>query len=254
MSNNQAVSPGLSGLAAWALKFSPTAWLKSWLLYVGIQTHVGTTMQPEMKPLHNICEYLHAVHIYTDEARRGEVRTVSAHHFCSHVEKELRQCLIYDSCKPGARLIGVEYMIPKHRYLKLDQEEQKYWHSHEFEVKSGMLVLPYPDSHKRQKDKWDDLETKAMEEVVTLYGKLYHFWQVDRGDELPLGPPLLMGSLTESKQLDVDEAMAQRNKEEGIDQGNKRKRRAYIDVPEIPETADSWWKEAKQNKAGIYAA
>ncbi|OCT52452.1 hypothetical protein CLCR_10839 [Cladophialophora carrionii] len=183
MSQNQVVAPGLSGLAAWTLKFSPTAWFKSWLLYLGIQTHVGSTMQPEMKPLHNICEYLHALHIYTDEARRGEVRTriISAltlrkvsragatceeHHFDQVLD--LRQCLIYDSCKPGARLIGVEYMIPKHRYLKLDPEEQKFWHSHEFEVKSGMLVLPYPASHARQKDKWDELETKAMEEVVTL--------------------------------------------------------------------------------------
>ncbi len=76
MSQNHTVGPGLSGMAAWALKFSPSAWLKSWLLYIGIQTHVGSTMQPEMKPLHNICEYLHALHIYTDEARRGEVRTV----------------------------------------------------------------------------------------------------------------------------------------------------------------------------------
>lgn len=97
-----------------------------------------------MKPLHNVCEYLHALHIYADEARRGEVRTVSAHHFCSHVRKgkegypdkrqrplmlclpDLRQCLIYDSCKPDARLIGVEYMIPKERYEQLDLEEQKY--------------------------------------------------------------------------------------------------------------------------------
>ncbi|EXJ60669.1 hypothetical protein A1O7_04822 [Cladophialophora yegresii CBS 114405] len=212
-------------------------------------------MQPEMKPLHNICEYLHALHIYTDEARRGEVRTVSAHHFCSHVEKvlDLRQCLIYDSCKPGARLIGVEYMIPKHRYLKLDPEEQKFWHSHEFEVKSGMLVLPYPASHARQKDRWDELETKAMEEVVTLYGKLYHFWQVDRGDELPLGPPTLMGSLTEFKQLDVDKEMAARNTELGINQGQKRKLREPIDLSGVPESSDSWWKEAKAAKRGIYS-
>ena len=44
-------------------------------------------MDPDMKPLHNVCEYLNALHIYTDEARRGEVRTVDAHHFCSHVRK-----------------------------------------------------------------------------------------------------------------------------------------------------------------------
>ncbi len=145
MSQNQVTAPAISTVAARLLKFSPSAWLKSWLLYLGIQTHVGTTTQPEMKPLHNICEYLHALHIYTDEARRGEVRTVSAHHFCSHVRKgerlgrvhadkksrlisgsDLRQCLIYDSCKPDARLIGVEFMIPKEKYEQLDPEEQKY--------------------------------------------------------------------------------------------------------------------------------
>ncbi|KAI1615792.1 hypothetical protein EDD37DRAFT_207158 [Exophiala viscosa] len=245
--------PAITTVAARLLKFSPSAWLKSWLLYLGIQTHVGTMTQPEMKPLHNICEYLHALHIYTDEARRGEVRTVSAHHFCSHVAKDLRQCLIYDSCKPDARLIGVEYMIPKERYLKLDPEEQKLWHSHEFEVKSGMLVLPYPESHRHRKDAWDELETKAMEEVVKLYGKLYHFWEVDKGDELPLGLPRVMGSLTEFKQLDVDKAMAPRNKEEGIDQAKKRELREHIPLPGVPPTADNWWKEAKENKRGIYA-
>ncbi|KAJ9617271.1 hypothetical protein H2200_000992 [Cladophialophora chaetospira] len=144
-------------------------------------------------------------------------------------------------------------MIPKHRYLKLDPEEQKYWHSHEFEVKSGMLVLPYPDSHAHQHDKWDKLETQAMEEVVNLYGKLYHFWQIDRGDELPLGPPTLMGSLTESRQLDVDKVMAERNAELGIDQAQKRRLREYIDLPGIPGNADSWWKEAERSRKGKYS-
>lgn len=166
---------------------------------------------------------------------------------------DLRQCLIYDSCKPDAKLIGVEFMIPKARYEALDPEEQKYWHSHEFEVKSGMLVLPYPESHQHNKDKWDELETQAMEEVVNLYGKLYHFWQVDKGDELPLGPPTLMGSLTEFKQLDVDQAMKQRNQEQSIDQKKKRELREHIPLPGIPPNSDSWWKEAKENKRGIYA-
>lgn len=87
MSHSQTIGPSLSALAASALKFSPTAWLKSWLLYLGIETHVRGTIEPSLKPLHSVCEYLHALHIYTDEARRGEVRTVSAHHFCSHVSK-----------------------------------------------------------------------------------------------------------------------------------------------------------------------
>jgi hypothetical protein len=86
------------------------------------------------------------------------------------------------------------------------------------------------------------------------YGKLYHFWQVDRGDELPLGPPTLMGSLTDAKQLDVDKAMAERNHELGIDQPGKRKLRANIDLPGVPENSDSWWKEAQRNKKGLYAS
>lgn len=168
-------------------------------------------------------------------------------------QKDLRQCLIYDSCRPDARLIGVEYMIPKSRYAQLDPEEQKLWHSHEFEVKSGMLVLPYPRSHGRNKQAWDDLETKAMEEVVGLYGKLYHFWQVDKGDDLPLGQPQLMGSLIESEQIDVDREMASRNQEHGIDLESKRKLREHIPLPGIPDLSDSWWKEAKEESKGIYA-
>jgi hypothetical protein len=31
---------------------------------------------------------------------------------------------------------------------------------------------------------------------IKTYGKVFHFWQVDRGDPLPMGPPRLMMSLT----------------------------------------------------------
>lgn len=90
-----AVAPTISGIAAWALKWSPTAWLKSWLLYLGVQTHVRSTIDPELKPLHNVCEYLNALHIYTEEARQGIVRTVDAHHFCSHVRKGPATATLY---------------------------------------------------------------------------------------------------------------------------------------------------------------
>jgi hypothetical protein len=92
-----------------------------------------------------------------------------------------------------------------------------------------------------------------MKEVVGLYGKLYHFWQVDKGHDLPLGQPTLMGSLTEDRQLDVDKAMGGRNREMGIEQGIKRKLREKIELPGVDERADEWWKEAKREKRGIYA-
>ena len=39
----------------------------------------------------------------------------------------------------------------------------------------------------------------------------------------------------------------------GIDQRGKRRLKEYIDLPSIPEASDSWWKEAKRNKAGVYS-
>lgn len=116
-----------------------------------------------------------------------------------------------------------------------------------------MLVLPYPESHRNRKDAWDSLETQAMQEVVGLYGKLYHFWEVDKGHDLPLGPPKLMGSLTEDKQMDVDKVMGERNHEQGIGQAKKRELRKDIPLPGIPLNSDSWWKEAREKKCGIYA-
>ena len=87
---------------------------------------------PRFKPISNICMALNAFHIYADEAREGKTRPVMSYHYCSHISEgnhitltlvvsiltlvaDLRQCLVYDSNSPNARLIGVEYMIPKEK-------------------------------------------------------------------------------------------------------------------------------------------
>ncbi|KAL4803990.1 hypothetical protein BDV18DRAFT_143634 [Aspergillus unguis] len=197
----------------------------------------------EFKPLHNICEFLHALHIYADSAKQNVARYVEATHYCAHVRKDLRQCLIYESPEKDARLIGVEYMIPKHVYLTLPDDEKKLWHSHDFEVKSGMLVLPKPAQ--ADPEEWEKAETEAMKEVVGLYGKTWHFWQIDRGDQLPLGYPVLMGSLTESTQIDLDQALSGRNARLGVDHKEKAKNRGGIEHHDVHHHADSWWKEAK---------
>ncbi|KAH8804677.1 hypothetical protein F5884DRAFT_859296 [Xylogone sp. PMI_703] len=208
---------------------------------------------PAFRPLHGVCEFLNAVHIYADEARQGVVRHVEAHHYCSHVGKDLRQCLIYDSARQDARLIGVEYMIPKHVYETLDPEEQKFWHSHEYEVSSGMLVMPKPQE--ATVDNWEKMELEAMKQVVGLYGKTWHFWQIDKGDELPLanasnvrnvGVPKLMGALVKDGQLDLDKELESRNKRYDVDHKEKAKRRADagIEGPGVHPNADIWWKES----------
>jgi len=47
-------------------------------------------------------------------------RHVKAHHICSHLPSQnMHQCIIYDSNEPGARLIGIEYVIPAERFQGL---------------------------------------------------------------------------------------------------------------------------------------
>lgn len=115
----------------------------------------------------------------------------------------IRQCLIYDSPEKNARLIGVEYMITPKIYETLPPEERKLWHTHTYEVKSGMLIMPAPAV--TPQNMWEAAETAEMEDVIPLYGKTFHFWQVDRGDRVPLGMPQLMGSF--QSDADVEKAV-----------------------------------------------
>ena len=134
-------------------------------------------------------------------------------------------------------------MISAALYKTLDSSERKLWHSHVFEVKSGMLILPGPEG--LPTGIWEEAETKEMEQVIGLYGKTYHFWQVDRGDKLPLGEAQLMMSLTKEDQVPgFGELLGERDSRYKVSSAQKKEKRAYIEEPEIHEDADSAWKEA----------
>lgn len=69
-------------------------------------------------------------------------------------------------------------------------------HSHEFEAKSGMLVLPKPEGF--SDEAWKIAEYQAMTEVVNLYGKTWHFWEIDADHDIPLGEICTSRSLKSS--------------------------------------------------------
>lgn len=48
-----------------------------------------------------------------------------------------------------------------------------------------MLILPKPSGI--PSEEWEKAEVEAMNEVIGLYGKTWHFWQVDKSHDLPLG-------------------------------------------------------------------
>lgn len=149
-------------------------------------------------------------------------------------------------------------MITPELYETLEPEERKRWHSHVFEVKSGMLVMPGPHGYHNDgsvlgglksavlgsgpQQAWEKAETMEMEKVVELYGKVYHLWQTDRGDKLPIGEPQLMTSFTEPNQFDFEKAVGERDRRFGTDWKRKQELRGYIKEPKIHEDADYAWK------------
>lgn len=195
-----------------------------------------TSITQTFHPIKAICAHLNAFHVYASDV----TRSVEANHYCTHLSSDVRQCLIYDTPKNPAKLIGVEYMITKRIYEGLDKEERLLWHSHDYEVKSGMLILPnsaVPEAV------WQVAETQEMKELIGLYGKTFHFWQVDRGDPLPLGLPQLMMSYTRDEQVPWDK-IRDRDEKFGISSSVKKQLRSQIESFEIHEDADSCWKSA----------
>jgi len=190
-----------------------------------------------LHPPNRLCAHLNAFHAYASEPSRH----IETNHYCAHVNDEVRQCILYDSDKPNARLVGIEYMISARLYEGLDEAERKLWHSHVFEVKSGMLIMPKPKLVPEQV--WEIAENKEMEQVVLLYGKVYHLWQTDRGDQLPLGEPQLMTSYTAPDQLDFDTLLGERDRRFGADHKHKAEIREYIQEPKIHPDADAAWKQ-----------
>jgi len=131
-------------------------------------------------------------------------------------------------------------MITPGLYNDLDIAERRLWHGHVFEVKSGMLVMPQPSSLVPQAA-WEKAESAEMEDVIQLYGKAYHLWQVDAGHSLPLGEPQLMTSVTEAGQIpEFDKVVGERDRRFGTSFKQKREIRKDISEPQIHQGRSRW--------------
>ncbi|CAF0830878.1 unnamed protein product [Rotaria sp. Silwood1] len=162
-------------------------------------------------------------------------RQLVAHHYCSHINQDVRQCVIYDSDRADARLIGVEYIISEKLFNELPAEEKKLWHSHVYEVKSGALIAPgVPDI----------AEKEVMKELINTYGKTFHTWQIDRGDPIPLGVPQLMMAFVKDGQINED-LIHQRDEYYKLSTEGKKRQREDIKAPNDTQGADAWSKSGK---------
>ena len=177
-------------------------------------------------PVREMHAHVCGFHFYSGDLKRA----LRVDHYCSHPGDGIFQCVIYDSDAKNARLIGVEYIISEARFRALPAEEKKLWHSHRYEVASGLLTAP---------DATAAEEKALMQELVNTYGKTWHLWQVDRGDAVPLGLPKLMMGFTADGQVDAA-LVAERDHRLSIDPAKVKAGRADLTVRPVAEGADAW--------------
>jgi hypothetical protein len=188
----------------------------------------GADLLQGKTPLKKINMYLEGFHFYNGHLNAQ----MEAHHYCSKINEDLTQCIMYDGNGEDAKIMGIEYMVSERIFKTFPAEEKKLWHSHAYEVKSGQLIAPgIPEA----------AEHELMEEIVSTYGKIFHTWHTDRNLELPYGIPMLMMGFTKDGQL-KDSIREARDKRFGISTSEKRENRKDIPFPKIIPGADSWEK------------
>lgn len=135
-------------------------------------------------------------------------------------------------------MAGIEYIVSDNIFETLPPEEQKLWHSHAYEIKTGLwTLLGMPEL----------LQDPEHKSLTKTYGKFWCTWQVDRGDRLPLGAPSLMMS---PQAVDIacvnPKLVKERDLRYGVLAGDVKESRVEMDEPEwINPNADYWKQHGK---------
>jgi hypothetical protein len=178
----------------------------------------GATLLQGNSPLDPINVYLVGFHPMKDDSSHQ----MEAHHFCNQVNEEFAQCVLFDGNTRDANMNGIEYIISEASFNSLPEDEKQYWHPHNYEILSGQLLAPgIPDI----------AEKELMRGKMNSYGKTWHLWnsgsQEMRGDELPLGPPMLAWSF--NRDGEAEPGLVERRDERlNIDSTEMREKRADL--------------------------
>jgi diguanylate cyclase (GGDEF)-like protein len=107
-----------------------------------MKSHVleaGADVLQAKKPIDAMSVYLNGFHFYADDMGRQ----VEANHFCTHLNEDFHQCVIYDSNQSDARLIGIEYIVSERIFASLPADEKRLWHSHKGILERAGRRLPW---------------------------------------------------------------------------------------------------------------
>ncbi len=186
----------------------------------------GADVLQSRPPVDQLNAYLDGFHFYNGNMQAQ----MEAHHYCSILNDEVIQCVIFDGNTRDAKLMGVEYIISASLFAQLPNAEKRLWHSHRQEVKSGQLIAPgIPEV----------AEHALMEKLVNTYGKTWHTWHTDQDKSLPLGVPQLMMGFTADGQV-KPQMVSDRDKRFSVNSEENRNARSDIVAPQPLSGADAW--------------
>jgi hypothetical protein len=186
----------------------------------------GSAALQDKTPVNQLEIYLDGFHFYNGNLGAQ----MEAHHYCTKLNEDLTQCVIFDGNGRDAKIMGVEYIVSENLFKTLPPDEKKLWHSHQHEVSSGSLIapgLPLAAEH------------ELMEKIVNTYGKTWHTWHTDQDKVLPLGSPALMMGFTKEGQL-RRELLADRDRRFKVSTEEKRRNRADLSLRPILPGANAW--------------
>lgn len=102
-----------------------------------------------------------------------------AHHYCKPTSGGLTECLLFDSDRPDARVVGVETIVGAPTYAKFTDAEKAMWHYHKTEIPLVDAKLP---------DLSAEEAAKVVASIATTYGKIYLLYD-PAVQTLPTGKP-----------------------------------------------------------------
>jgi len=217
VSRRTALAGGMSVAAAAALRTRFNASAQ--------QTTPGATpvvpMSAATAPMQGFDIYVAGLHC----AKNDPTMQMEAHHYCKKNAAGVYQCAIFDGNTADAILIGLEYIVDEATFQSLPADERVYWHPHNYEVFSGLLVAPTLSS---------DAELELMQTLLNSYGKTWHVWWTGRrdgqgkpADPVPMGDAMLQWSFNRDGQADpsLEQSFVQ---ELGIDKEANRQTRAKL--------------------------
>ncbi|CAG7887017.1 unnamed protein product [Brassica rapa] len=189
----------------------------------------GTAMLQSMKPIKQMSLHVCSFACYSHDPGRQ----IEVHMYGHRVNQDFLQCAVYDSNSSKAHLIGIEYIVSEKLFQSLSPDEQKLWHSHDYEIQMALLVTP----------RVPELVAKPeLKNLAKSYGKFWCTWQIDRGDRLPLGAPSLMVSPQDVSLGRIKpELVKKRDEEHGISTESLKPSREGIYGPEKKNLIADYW-------------